>query len=427
MCHSSSRAKHTLKMREGGHERETQRKMMIEKHKNSSSTRSRSQYWKELATILESLSPNRVNVPLKLGLINYNKGLTQGIENELWGLLTSVDVVPHFLPLQQANPTWTWKDFYPEWIDEEEVFAVPKCPLLPTPGLEPNTTLDVIFAEVPCDILSDWRRDVLRLYLQLSVARVGANSNSSYVILSSMCSPFPNLFTCKELVFKRGHLRLYKLDLPKLERSLALPVGSCELAFPLKRETSQEIVKLQEGQQEAKTRRDAYATVLHSAEVYLCGAIALGHSIRRTGSRKDMVILVDSRTTEAHHRHGLEEAGWQVLAIDRIRNPHALPDSYNEWNYSKLRLWQLTSYHKIIFLDSDVLSSETLTSSSRLKNSLPLPIVEPSSTPASWSLSPTTAPSTSSCPSSTPSSPTTAVTKASSMRSSHGGTSVREK
>ncbi|MCO5558130.1 hypothetical protein L7F22_011707 [Adiantum nelumboides] len=236
---SSRHAKHTIKMWEGGHGRETRRKMMIEKHKNSSSTRSRSQYWKELTTILESLSPNRVNVPLKLGFINYNKGLTQGIENELWGLLTSVDVVPHFLPLQQVNQTWTWKDFYPEWIDEEEVFAVPKCPLLPTPELEPiNTTLDVVYAEVPCDISSDWRRDVLRLYLQLSVARVSAKSNSSYVILSSACSPFPNLFTCKELVFKRGHLWLYKLDLPKLERSLALPVGSCELAFPLKRETS---------------------------------------------------------------------------------------------------------------------------------------------------------------------------------------------
>ncbi|KAI5082059.1 hypothetical protein GOP47_0001802 [Adiantum capillus-veneris] len=345
-------AKHIMHRREGGQGQETIIKMMMEKQEKSSSIRPEILYWKKLTTILESLTNSATNVPLKLGLINYNKKITHDLENELWGLLTSVDVVPHFVPLQQVDQTWTWKDFYPEWIDEEEVFEMPKCPLLPFPDLDKNTTLDVVFAEVPCDTSSDWRRDVLRLYIQLSAAHVAANSHSSYVVLSSVCSPFPNLFTCKELVLKRGHLWLYKLDLPKLEKKLALPVGSCELAVPLKQGSLQEMVKQEV--QERGTRREAYATILHSAEAYMCGAIALAHSIRRTGSKRDMVILVD-HTTQAHHRQGLEEAGWQVLPIDRIRNPHALPDSYNEWNYSKLRLWQLTSYHKIIFLDSDVL------------------------------------------------------------------------
>lgn len=107
-------------------------------------------------------------------------------------------------------------------------------------------------------------------------------------------------------------------------------------------------------QQGIEARREAYATILHSAEVYVCGAIALANSIRRSGSKRDMVILVDENIQQ-YNRKGLEEAGWIVIQIERIRNPKADPDSYNEWNYSKLRLWQLTAYQKLIFLDSDVL------------------------------------------------------------------------
>ncbi|CAI5504195.1 unnamed protein product [Closterium sp. Naga37s-1] len=72
-------------------------------------------------------------------------------------------------------------------------------------------------------------------------------------------------------------------------------------------------------------------------------------------------------------RRGLKEAGWTVKEIERIRNPHALNGTYNEWNYSKprlwqqtdklrlwqqmdkLRLWQQTEYTKLLFIDSDLL------------------------------------------------------------------------
>lgn len=101
-------------------------------------------------------------------------------------------------------------------------------------------------------------------------------------------------------------------------------------------------------------RREAYATILHSSELYVCGAIALGQSIRMSRSTKDLIILVDKKVGE-EKREGLRAAGWQVREIRRIRNPRAEKDSYNEWNYSKFRLWQLTDYDKIIFIDSDLL------------------------------------------------------------------------
>lgn len=73
-----------------------------------------------------------------------------------------------------------------------------------------------------------------------------------------------------------------------------------------------------------------------------------------TGSTRDLVILVDETISE-YHRGGLEAAGWKIYTIQRIRNPKAERDAYNEWNYSKFRLWQLTNYDKIIFIDADML------------------------------------------------------------------------
>ena len=100
--------------------------------------------------------------------------------------------------------------------------------------------------------------------------------------------------------------------------------------------------------------REAYATVLHSDDFYVCGAIAVAQSIRLTGSTRDLVILVDGNIHH-EHRKGLERAGWKVIEIERIRNPKAEKGSYNEWNYSKFRLWQLTDYDKVIFIDADLL------------------------------------------------------------------------
>jgi alpha-N-acetylglucosamine transferase len=103
----------------------------------------------------------------------------------------------------------------------------------------------------------------------------------------------------------------------------------------------------------ARRRREAYATLLHTDE-YVCGAIVAAQSIRLTGSQKDLVALVASNITP-NQRESLQLAGWKLYHIERIRNPKAKPEKYNEWNYSKFRLWQLTQYDKVIFIDADLL------------------------------------------------------------------------
>lgn len=101
-----------------------------------------------------------------------------------------------------------------------------------------------------------------------------------------------------------------------------------------------------------KKAKEAYVTILHSSEDYVCGAIILAQSIIRSNSTKDLVLLADDSISMKSLK-GLKAAGWKIKNIKRIRSPYAEPEAYNEWNYSKLRIWQLTQYDKLIFVDSD--------------------------------------------------------------------------
>lgn len=101
-------------------------------------------------------------------------------------------------------------------------------------------------------------------------------------------------------------------------------------------------------------QKEAYVTVLHSSQTYVCGAIALAQSILQTNSTKDLLLLADDSISKTSIR-GLKAAGWIIKRIKRIKSPNAPKGAYNEWNYSKLRIWQLTDYDKVIFIDSDLI------------------------------------------------------------------------
>lgn len=106
--------------------------------------------------------------------------------------------------------------------------------------------------------------------------------------------------------------------------------------------------------------REAYATVLHSSEAYVCGAIALAQSILQTNTTKDLILLAD-RHISPESISALRSSGWnKIKRIRRVRSPHSKNNSYNEWNYTKLRLWQLYNYDKVMFIDSDLIVSRSL-------------------------------------------------------------------
>ncbi|KAI3451513.1 hypothetical protein Pfo_008178 [Paulownia fortunei] len=276
-----------------------------------------------------------------VGLLNFN-------ENEIHQWKHLIPNANHnVLHLDYAEKNVAWGSLYPEWIDEEQEEEVPSCPFLPSLEV-PRQRLDLIAVKLPCRNEGNWSRDIALLHLQIAAANLAASCKGNYpvyLLFVTMCFPMPNLFTCKDLVARERKTWLYKPDLSALREKLRLPIGSCELALPLGG-IGQDY--------SGKRQREAYATILHSAYVYVCGAIVAAQSIRMSGSTRDLVILVDESISD-YHRSGLELAGWQVRIIQRIRNPKAEKDAYNEWNYSKFRLWQLTDYDKIIFIDSDLL------------------------------------------------------------------------
>ncbi|KMT09196.1 hypothetical protein BVRB_6g132980 [Beta vulgaris subsp. vulgaris] len=295
--------------------------------------------WDDISKVLDKLNEKEYH---EIGLLNFNKD-----EIKSWN-----QIIPELehtvLKLDYAEENITWESLYPEWIDEEEEEEVPYCPSLPKIE-SPRKRLDLIVVKLPCQVdEKNWSRDVARLHLQLAAAQLATSAKGIYpvhLLFITNCFPIPNLFSCKELVKHEGNAWLYKPNLIVLREKLQLPVGSCQLALPLKDKE-----RLYKG----NPRREAYATILHSADVYVCGAIAAAQSIRMVGSTRDLVILVDE-SISAYYRSGLEAAGWKIRTIQRIRNPKAEKDAYNEWNYSKFRLWQLTDYDKIIFIDADLL------------------------------------------------------------------------
>ncbi|KAK4383431.1 UDP-glucuronate:xylan alpha-glucuronosyltransferase 2 [Sesamum angolense] len=265
---------------------------------------------------------------------------------------------------EQVSELLEWKDLFPEWIDEEEEADGPSCPEIPMPDFDKYGYMDMIVVKLPCKAPNEgWSRDVVRLQVHLVAANLAVrrgkldDKGRTRVVLLSQCMPMVELFTCDELVGREGDWWFYRPQKEKLERKVSLPVGSCNLAMPLWGKGINEVYDVSKikgvSSKNPTPRREAYATVLHSREAYVCGAITLAQSLLQTRTRRDLLLLLDTSISQPK-RDALSRAGWKLRFITRIRNPRAEKNSYNEYNYSKFRLWQLTHYDKIIFIDSDI-------------------------------------------------------------------------
>ncbi|KAF7001426.1 hypothetical protein CFC21_017100 [Triticum aestivum] len=303
---------------------------------------------------------NELRGRLRMGLVNIGRDelLALGVEGDAVGV-----------DFDRVSDVFRWSDLFPEWIDEEEEDGVPSCPEIPMPDFSRYDDVDVVVAALPCNRTArGWNRDVFRLQVHLVAAQMAARKGRRdgagrvRVVLRSECEPMMDLFRCDEAAGREGDWWMYTVDAPRMEEKLRLPVGSCNLALPLWGPTgihevfnASDLTVVDAGSQ----RREAYATVLHSSDRYLCGAIVLAQSIRRSGSTRDMVLLHDHTVSKPALR-ALVAAGWIPRRIRRIRNPRAERGSYNEYNYSKFRLWQLTEYFRVVFIDADILVLRSL-------------------------------------------------------------------
>ncbi|KAJ4968176.1 hypothetical protein NE237_014877 [Protea cynaroides] len=295
----------------------------------------------------------------KIALVN-----TEGEEEE-WAALGKTRLVG-FDPVQEEIQ---WEDLFPEWIDEDEKWGPTSCPEIPMPRLEDyEDQFDVVVANIPCGNgmhkQGQGLRNVFRLQVNLVVANVVVRSGrryyddedrTVYVVFIGSCGPMWEIFRCDDLLIHEGNSWIYRPDLRRLLQKVLMPVGSCKLALPYQIQGEGGVeFDFSKLYKQIEQPREAYVTVLHSSEAYVCGAIALAQSIIQTGSSKDLVLLAD-KSISKKSQQALRRAGWKIKNIKRIRNPLARKNAYNEWNYSKIRLWQFVEYDKVIFIDSDLI------------------------------------------------------------------------
>jgi hypothetical protein len=156
----------------------------------------------------------------RIGVVN------MGVEEALeWGVYAQGRF--RFAPV---NESLQWSDFYPERIDEGELYESPECPPLPFPCVLKGTELDLVIGRVPC---VSGERDVHRLQALLSAASVASQTGDEdmNVLIVSECRPALNVFPCGELLEHEENMWLYRVNLANMRSRLALPVGSCELAL----------------------------------------------------------------------------------------------------------------------------------------------------------------------------------------------------
>lgn len=108
---------------------------------------------------------------------------------------------------------------------------------------------------------------------------------------------------------------------------------------------------------QSRQTKNTYATLLYTDD-FLLGVRVLGQSIRESGTTTDMVALLTKNVSRSAEET-LRGDGWITERIDMIANPATRPDGSFPRNffgvYSKLLMWGLTDYEKVLYLDADTI------------------------------------------------------------------------
>ncbi|KAG1361555.1 putative inositol phosphorylceramide glucuronosyltransferase 1 [Cocos nucifera] len=98
---------------------------------------------------------------------------------------------------------------------------------------------------------------------------------------------------------------------------------------------------------------EAYVTLLYGDE-FLLGVRVLGKSIQDTGSTKDMVVLVSDGVSD-YAKKLLRADGWILWPISLLANPNQVRPKRFWGVYTKLKIFNLTRYRKVVYLDADTI------------------------------------------------------------------------
>ncbi|GIL59457.1 hypothetical protein Vafri_14145 [Volvox africanus] len=103
---------------------------------------------------------------------------------------------------------------------------------------------------------------------------------------------------------------------------------------------------------------EAYATLVYGEEFVLAARV-LGQSLRESGTTRDMVALTTG-SLKASSELTLAADGWRVVHVAPVHNPGTGPQPMGfpprfAYVYTKLYIFKMTEYKKVVFLDADAL------------------------------------------------------------------------
>lgn len=103
----------------------------------------------------------------------------------------------------------------------------------------------------------------------------------------------------------------------------------------------------------------AYVTLLYGDE-FVLGVRVLGKSIKDTKStNKDMVVLVSDGVSE-YSKKLLQADGWIVDHISLLANPNQVRPTRFWGVYTKLKIFNMTKYKKVVYLDADTIVVQSI-------------------------------------------------------------------
>eukprot|EP00808_Paulinella_micropora_P031986 g39500.t1 len=123
------------------------------------------------------------------------------------------------------------------------------------------------------------------------------------------------------------------------------------------------LTKMQQLSQPAdiKPRPEVYCTMITS-DGFLPGALVLAVSLRRAGATRPAVVMV-TEDVSAAARTKLAVHGYHVIAVPNLPLPAGVSSHVPAWEavgYTKLRLWQLEQFKRIVYLDADTVVKEPI-------------------------------------------------------------------
>lgn len=107
------------------------------------------------------------------------------------------------------------------------------------------------------------------------------------------------------------------------------------------------------------TGRCAAVTLVYSDDEFVLGAATLGYSLRDTGTRMQMVAMVTEAVT-IESREMLTHAGWRIHDVRAVPNPNPEYFPRLEYIFTKLQIYTLTEYERVVYLDADTLVNENV-------------------------------------------------------------------